>query len=183
MTDQEWQQLEEKDAVLRELESQYKKPRYDPFEIFKPTKGFIKEVIKQLNKHPYATTRTIYQIEKEFGFLPKQVAEARSRILGRIKQYKYFLTGGTRSNSIGESEIQRAKSVPLREIYVGSLKRTGRTLVGKCPFHEERTGSFTIYTDRNTWRCFGCNNFGDSIDFIISRDQTNFVDAVKLLIS
>lgn len=182
MTNEEWQQLEEKDAVLSELEKQYKKPRYDPFEIFSPTKTFLKEVIKQLNNHPYASTRTIYQIEKEWGFIPKPIAETRARILRRINQYRYYLQGGTNKSDIGEAEIRRAKETPIETLYQGRLRRAGRTQVGRCPFHEERTGSFTIFMDKNTWRCFGCNTGGDSIDFVQLRDNINFIEAVKKLL-
>lgn len=183
MTDQEWAQLDAKDATLEELERQYKKPRYNPFEIFNPTKGFIKEVIKQLKQQPYASTQYIYEIEKEWGFLPESIKNKRDKLLKRIREYELYLSGDIRKSDIGEAEIRRAKEVPIESLYDGRLRRRGRTSTGLCPFHTERTGSFTINHDRNNWRCFGCNTFGDSIDFIISRDQISFIEAVKKLIS
>lgn len=183
MTDEEWLKLDEKDAVLSDLQRQYRKPRYDPFEVFQPTKVFIKEVIKQLNNHPYAKTQYIYEIETEWGFIPNYIREERAKILSRIKSYKYYLSGGTSSESdIGSTEIRRAKEYPIESLYEGKLRRTGRTQVGRCTFHEEKTGSFTIYTDSNRWRCFGCNTFGDAVDFVQLRDNIGFIEAVKKLL-
>ena len=181
MNETEWLKLDEKDAVLSDLQRQYKKPRYDPFEVFQPTKAFIKEVIKQLNNHPYAKTQYIYEIETEWGFIPKHIAEARARILRRINQYKYYLQGGVNKSDVGEAEIRRAKETPIESLYGSMGRRTGRNIVGKCPFHEEKTGSFTIYTDSNRWRCFGCNTFGDAVDFVQLRDSIGFIEAVKKL--
>lgn len=181
MTDEEWLKLDEKDAVLSDLQRQYKKPRYDPFEVFQPTKGFIKEIIKQLNNHPYAKTQYIYEIETEWGFIPNYIREERAGILRRINQYKYYLQGGINKSDVGEAEIRRAKEYPITELYISSTRKMGKTFVGKCPFHDERTGSFTIFLDKNTWRCFGCSTGGDSIDFIQLRDNISFIEAVKKL--
>ncbi len=182
MTNEEWLKLDEKDAVLSDLQRQYKKPRYDPFEAFQPPKAFIKEVIKQLNNHPYAKTQYIYEIETEWGFIPKQVAEARAGILRRINQYKYYLQGGVNKSDVGEAEIRRAKEYPITDLYGSMGRRTGRNIVGKCPFHDDRSPSFTIFTDKNTWRCFGCSTGGDSLDYIIKRDNISFIEAVKFLL-
>ena len=61
------------------------------------------------------------------------------------------------------------------------LKRRGRTLVGLCPFHNERTPSFTVYPDTHSFYCFGCGAAGTAIQFVQRAENLDFVEAVKLL--
>ncbi len=62
-----------------------------------------------------------------------------------------------------------------------SLKRRGSTLVGLCPFHNEKTPSFTVYPDTQSFYCFGCGAGGDAVGFIRRIENLDYVDAVKLL--
>lgn len=62
-----------------------------------------------------------------------------------------------------------------------TLKRRGRTYVGLCPFHNEKTPSFTVYTDTQSFYCFGCGAGGDAISFIKKMENLDYIDAVKLL--
>ncbi|MGN0526494.1 MAG: DNA primase [Acutalibacteraceae bacterium] len=61
------------------------------------------------------------------------------------------------------------------------LKRRGRTLVGLCPFHNEKTPSFTVYPETNSYYCFGCGTGGEVINFVRSIENLDFLDAVKFL--
>ncbi len=61
------------------------------------------------------------------------------------------------------------------------LKRRGRNLVGLCPFHNEKTPSFTVYPETNSFFCFGCGVGGDAIGFIRNIENLDYIDAVKLL--
>ncbi len=61
------------------------------------------------------------------------------------------------------------------------LKRRGRTLVGLCPFHGEKTASFTVYPESNSFFCFGCSAGGDVITFIKKIENLDYVDAVRFL--
>ncbi|MBR3438595.1 MAG: DNA primase, partial [Clostridia bacterium] len=68
------------------------------------------------------------------------------------------------------------------EQLVGSyvdLKRRGKTFVGLCPFHNEKTPSFTVYPDSNSFYCFGCGAGGDAITFIRRIENLDYVEAVK----
>lgn len=184
MENEEWLKLDEQDAVFEELENQYKAPRFDPFEVFQPNKTFLKEVIKQLKNECYAKTRTIEEFNQARFPIPSWLEGERTKLLRRIKEYEYYLRGGTSSESdIGSAEIQRAKEYPISELYNGATKRTGRLLVGRCPFHEEKSGSFTIYLHNNSWHCFGCSSGGDSIDFATRHCNISFIEAVKKLIN
>lgn len=61
------------------------------------------------------------------------------------------------------------------------LRRRGRTLVGLCPFHGEKTPSFTVYPDTDSFYCFGCQAGGDVITFIKRMENLDYIDAVRLL--
>lgn len=62
-----------------------------------------------------------------------------------------------------------------------TLKRRGSTLVGLCPFHNEKTPSFTVYPDTQSFYCFGCGAGGDAVTFIKKIENLDYLDAVKTL--
>lgn len=62
-----------------------------------------------------------------------------------------------------------------------ALKRRGKTYVGLCPFHQEKTPSFTVNPGRQSFYCFGCKAGGNAIDFVMKRDRIEFIDALNLL--
>ena len=59
------------------------------------------------------------------------------------------------------------------------LRRAGANWVGKCPFHNEKTGSFTVHPRNNHWKCYGCGEGGNAIDFVIKKKGCDFIEAVK----
>ena len=61
------------------------------------------------------------------------------------------------------------------------LKRRGKNLVGLCPFHNEKTPSFTVYPDSQSFYCFGCGAGGEVIGFIRRAENLDFYEAVKHL--
>ncbi|MFZ3043694.1 MAG: DNA primase [Minisyncoccia bacterium] len=61
------------------------------------------------------------------------------------------------------------------------LRRAGRSLVGVCPFHKEKTGSFHVSSERGTWHCFGCGLGGDAFSFIEKIEGVDFKGALKIL--
>ena len=62
-----------------------------------------------------------------------------------------------------------------------TLKRAGKDYKGLCPFHQEKTPSFTVSPTRQSFYCFGCKASGNAIDFVIKRDKVEFIDALKFL--
>ncbi len=62
-----------------------------------------------------------------------------------------------------------------------NLKRRGRNMVGLCPFHGEKTASFTVYPETESFYCFGCGVGGDVVSFIRRIENLDYIDAVKLL--
>ena len=74
----------------------------------------------------------------------------------------------------------RTDIVDLISQYV-TLKRAGSRLVGLCPFHSEKTGSFTVFTDSASYYCFGCGAGGDVVTFTMNMEHLDYPDAVTLL--
>ena len=62
-----------------------------------------------------------------------------------------------------------------------TLKRKGKLLGGLCPFHNEKTPSFYVYPETQSYYCFGCGNGGDVITFIKNIENLDYMEAVKLL--
>ena len=62
-----------------------------------------------------------------------------------------------------------------------ALKRAGATYKGLCPFHGEKTPSFVVTPDRETWHCFGCGEHGDIFTFLMRRDGLDFREALVRL--
>lgn len=62
-----------------------------------------------------------------------------------------------------------------------TLKKRGANLIGLCPFHNEKTGSFTVSPSKGIYKCFGCGASGHALKFIMEIEQCSFVDAVKQL--
>ena len=62
-----------------------------------------------------------------------------------------------------------------------ALRKAGRTYKGLCPFHAEKTPSFTVDPDRRTFKCFGCGEGGDVFDWLMKTDGLEKADALKVL--
>src|SRR6516164_7139067 len=84
----------------------------------------------------------------------------------------------------GEEKIeevrQRADIVEVIGAHV-RLKRTGRNFVGLCPFHQEKTPSFSVNPERGFFHCFGCNAGGNAFTFLMRVTGASFPEAVRTL--
>lgn len=74
---------------------------------------------------------------------------------------------------------ERTDIVALITESVPTLKRRGRSWVGLCPFHKEKTGSFHVNPDRGFFHCFGCKEAGSAIDFVMKLEGQTFPEAVR----
>jgi len=62
-----------------------------------------------------------------------------------------------------------------------SLKKAGKDYKACCPFHNEKTPSFTVAPDKQIFHCFGCGESGSAIDFVIKHDHLDFVEAIETI--
>ena len=85
---------------------------------------------------------------------------------------------------IKDESVEQVKAameiLPLVEDVV-RLRKSGGTYKGLCPFHQERTPSFTVSPARGTFKCFGCGEGGDAITFVEKTENVDFVGAIELL--
>ncbi len=85
---------------------------------------------------------------------------------------------------IKDESVERVKAtmeiLPLVEEVV-RLRKAGGTYKGLCPFHQERTPSFTVTPARGTFKCFGCGEGGDAITFVEKTENVDFVGAIEIL--
>lgn len=85
---------------------------------------------------------------------------------------------------ITQKSIQEVLQVARIEEVVGdfvNLKRRGINLIGLCPFHDEKTPSFTVSPSKNICKCFGCGKGGDPVRFIMEHEKISFPEAIRFL--
>jgi DNA primase len=84
---------------------------------------------------------------------------------------------------IPETDIERLKAeVSVERLVEASgidLKRGGKDLLGRCPFHEDDTASLVVTPGKNLWHCFGCGVGGGPIDWVMKRRGVSFRHAVE----
>jgi DNA primase len=90
------------------------------------------------------------------------------------------VAGRIREESIAEVR-QATDIVALIGEYVTLRPAGGTRMKGLCPFHQEKTPSFTVNAQTGAWHCFGCDGHGDAIDFLMKQDGLSFVEAVERL--
>ena len=103
---------------------------------------------------------------------------------GHIERLKRLLAVGKGRKPKGwfsEEQIQQALAVPIENLINQPLRKSGKTLVGLCPLHNERHPSFYIYPETNSCWCYGCNQGGDVINFIKLLHGYEFKEAVQYL--
>ena len=79
-----------------------------------------------------------------------------------------------------ENVRQAADIVEVVSSHV-ELKQRGRNFFGLCPFHSEKTPSFSVNPDKQIYKCFGCGAGGGSINFVMEIENLEFADAIKRL--
>src|SRR5213083_186350 len=76
-----------------------------------------------------------------------------------------------------KSKVDIADEIGL----VVTLQGAGKSLKGLCPFHNERTPSFYVFRETQTWHCFGCNEGGDIFSFVQKQQGLDFHQALLYL--
>src|SRR5579862_2535161 len=86
--------------------------------------------------------------------------------------------------AIPEEDVAKVRSATDLVALIGeqtALKRVGRRFVGLCPFHAEKTPSFSVNAEEGFYYCFGCASSGDAITFVRQVEHLDFVEAVRFL--
>ena len=81
-------------------------------------------------------------------------------------------------NSFIQDLLNRVEIVDVVEAHV-PLKRSGSNYAARCPFHNEKSPSFTVSQTKQFYHCFGCGAHGTAISFLMEHQGMGFVDAVK----
>jgi len=85
---------------------------------------------------------------------------------------------------ISQETIQQILSrIDIVEVVGGfvKLKKRGASYLGLCPFHNEKTPSFTVSPSKEIYKCFGCGKSGNTISFLMEHEKYSYVDALKWL--
>ena len=85
---------------------------------------------------------------------------------------------------IPQETIQQIQNrIDIVEIVGGfvKLKKRGTNYLGLCPFHNEKTPSFTVSPAKEIYKCFGCGRSGNTISFIMEHEKYSYVEALKWL--
>src|SRR6185436_14721546 len=85
---------------------------------------------------------------------------------------------------ITQNTIQQIQSrIDIIEIIGGfvKLKKRGANYLGLCPFHNEKTPSFTVSPSKEIFKCFGCGKSGNTISFVMEREKLSYVEALRWL--
>ena len=100
----------------------------------------------------------------------------------KLQSRKRFILGGDKSKSIILADTKTYSIVSLLEGYGFNLIRSGNGRFKMlCPFHNEKTPSFTIFADTNRYKCFGCQEGGDCLDFVAKHENIGTIEAAKKL--
>lgn len=86
--------------------------------------------------------------------------------------------------AIAEDDIQRVRAAVMLSDLVTThtqLRRSGRSQIGLCPFHSERTGSFSVNDETGRYMCFGCGAKGDVFTFVQQTQHLDFIGSVEFL--
>ena len=103
--------------------------------------------------------------------------------LGVVRVVEIDARGGTGGRLAGGIAAEVKSRLNIVDVIGESvqLKKAGTTFKGLCPFHGEKTPSFTVTPARDSWKCFGCGLGGDIFSFVMQRDSVPFPEALRQL--
>lgn len=107
----------------------------------------------------------------------KLAGAVRFRIFEALSAFRHY-------HMISRSTIDRVMETARIEEVVGdfvTLKKRGGNYIGLCPFHNEKTPSFTVTPHKGIYKCFGCGEAGNSVGFLMAHEQLSYPDAIKQL--
>jgi hypothetical protein len=181
----------------------YQPPKYSDKEllvIFPEAKEIIPEKIKEweaeLKKDKRKLKDCLFLIYKqnagEFStwflervarlFLMPPILEVSDHIL-KLKRMQSIFSPSKGGLDHWQEKIERARQYPIAELARSKLdfRSAGKNLIALCPFHSEKSPSFYVYPETNTFHCFGCQENGDVIKLTMHLHGVDFKEAVRML--
>lgn len=137
----------------------------------------IQELEYQLNwwQIQYGKSR-----KQDEWFIEDQLDELQNK-LTKLQKQLHYLSSPTTKNDI---PIEELKKIPIETVLPQGLikeySQNNRTKY-KCPLHNEKTASFVIYKDTNSFHCFGCGKGGSIIDLVMYLEKIPLAEAIKKL--
>jgi len=153
-------------------------------EEYKRADSWIKEVEKILNNPNCLTAfgKGLYELQLEDEQRKKATAKRHLVWLGKrydkVTKGRIFYQPQTKGYQDLEAIKQKVSCAELAAEYL-PLQKRGRNYVAICPFHKEKSPSFTVYP--NGFKCFGCGWNGDVFKFVMDMDKCDFKEALKKL--
>src|SRR6202451_3617175 len=141
--------------------------------------GTCSETPSRARNSPLLNVRTISVVSTENSDMAQSLGRPRYVADVRAKKNRYFLF-----MAISESEIAQVRSATDIVALISetvALKKSGRRWTGLCPFHGEKTPSFSVNAEEGRYYCFGCRASGDQITFVREMQHLDFVEALRLL--
>lgn len=119
----------------------------------------------------------------EFEYPTEEMERRLKNLENQVKRFRHYDSIlNPSADRITDDDIERARQYPLENLINQPLKSAG---AGKkkccCPFHPERTPSFMVYTDQNSFHCYSCQKNGNAIDFVMETEGLSFRDTVLKL--
>ncbi len=195
---------EELNVLSDDLEYQWKRPmpRYtekELIEIFSPSKEMITDKIRILEgekrgwvKKVKQALRRVYSFKTDhlshwFGeqvvkiYLLPELKECNKHLVRLKRLFSILNPELTRNTS--QEVTEKARQYPIYELakYRLLLRQCGNKYSANCPFHEDKSPSFYIYPETNTFHCFGCQENGDVIKLAMQLHGASFREAIKIL--
>ena len=96
-----------------------------------------------------------------------------------LKKKSLFLYNMISPNTI-QQIIQRLDIIDVLGDFI-QLKKRGVNFIGRCPFHNEKTPSFTVSPSKEIYKCFGCGKSGNTIQFIMDHEKYSYIEAIRWL--
>ncbi len=141
----------------------------------------IKEKLAVIERQAQPEDRWFWRLCVEYVDGPRLVQI--SGHLTRLERLRAATTGKSQPGRLTEAQIEQARRVPVETLVPTPLRQSGKSYSGRCPLHKEKTPSFHVYPDTNSWYCYGCNCGGDSISFVRHLHGLSFTKAVRYLIA
>jgi len=143
----------------------------------------VKDKLKSINQHSPPQDHWFWKAVVKCLYMPAVMTAKRQ--LARLNRLKNLASDKPMSkNWITQTDIEIARTTPIADLVsqFTKLRKTGKTFIGLCPLHQERTPSFTVYLESNSWHCYGCGIGGDTINLVRELQGLSFLEAVRYLI-